>query len=98
MNICPKCGLPKEACICVDLEKSQQKIKISTDERKFRKKVTIIEGIEQDIKNVAKKLKEALACGGTVKDNKIELQGDHEKKAREILIKLGFSEENIIIE
>jgi len=95
MDICPRCGLPKEACICVELEKSQQKIKISIMERKFKKKVTIVEGITKDIKNVAKKLKEELACGGTVKDNKVELQGDHAKKVREKLIDMGFSEENI---
>ena len=64
-------------------------------ERKFKKKVTIVEGITKDIKNVAKKLKEELACGGTVKDNKVELQGDHAKKVREKLIDMGFSEENI---
>ncbi|MEM2089944.1 MAG: stress response translation initiation inhibitor YciH [Candidatus Pacearchaeota archaeon] len=95
MEICPRCGLPKEACTCSALEKQQQKIRISTVERKFKKKVTIIEGISQDIKKIAKQLKEELACGGTVKDNRIELQGDHEKKVRERLIKLGFSEENI---
>lgn len=95
MEICPKCGLPKEACTCSILEKEQQKIKILTVERKFKKKVTIIEGITQDIKKIAKQLKEELACGGTVKNNRIELQGDHEKKVREKLIKLGFDEKNI---
>jgi len=95
MDICPKCGLPKEACICGDLEKSQQKIKISIMERKFRKKVTIIEGITQDTKKMATKLKEELACGGTVKENKIELQGDHKKKVREKLIIMGFDKDSI---
>jgi len=40
-------------------------------------------------------LKEELACGGTVKNNIIELQGDHAKKVREKLIKMGFNENNI---
>jgi translation initiation factor 1 len=46
-------------------------------------------------KNTAKSLKEKLACGGTVKDNTIELQGDHKKQAKEALIKLGFPEGSI---
>ncbi|MEM4719661.1 MAG: stress response translation initiation inhibitor YciH [Candidatus Pacearchaeota archaeon] len=95
MEICPKCGLPKEACTCSELEKSQQKIRISLEKRKFKKKVTIIEGITQDTEKVAKRLKEEFACGGTVKEKRIELQGDHEKKTREKLIELGFKEENI---
>lgn len=97
MEICPKCGLPKEACTCSELEKSQQKIKITKAERKFKKKVTVVEGITQDIKKIAKELKGELACGGTVKENKIELQGDHIKKVKEKLVKLGFDEENIEI-
>ncbi|MCS7134643.1 MAG: stress response translation initiation inhibitor YciH [Candidatus Pacearchaeota archaeon] len=93
MDICFRCGLPKEACVCSELEKEKQKIRITAVERKFGKKVTIIEGISQDIKKIAKKLKEELACGGTIKDNRIELQGDHEKKVKEKLKELGF--ENI---
>ena len=95
MEICPNCGLPKEACNCNELQKSQQKIKISIAERKFRKKVTIIKGITHDIKRIAKELKEGFACGGTAKDNRIELQGDHARKVRERLVNLGFNEENI---
>ena len=48
-----------------------------------------------DIKKIAKALKNELACGGTYKDNAIELQGNHEKKVKAILVKLGFDEESI---
>jgi len=49
-EICPKCGLPKDLCICDILEKEaqQQKIKIFTETRKFGKIVTIVEGINKD--------------------------------------------------
>ena len=57
--------------------------------------VTLVFGIENNTKEISKKLKEKLACGGTVKNNVIELQGEHRKKVKEELIKLGFSEENI---
>jgi len=95
MNICPRCGLPLEACICKELGKSKQKIKIETVKRRFGKMVTVISGIENDTKEIAKKLKEEFACGGTIKNNAIELQGDHGKKVKSKLIEMGFEEENI---
>ncbi len=95
MDICPKCGLPIETCICKELAKTKQKIKIQTVKRRFGKMVTVVSGIEDNIKEIAKKLKEELACGGTVKNNTIELQGNHTKRVKEKLIELGFSEENI---
>ena len=48
-----------------------------------------------DLKPIAKDLKHELACGGTVKDNTIELQGDHTKNAKKALVKLGFEEDSI---
>ena len=95
MDICPKCGLPKEACICKELAKTKQKIKIKTTKRRFGKIVTMVSGIESDIKEIAKKLKAELACGGTVKNNVIELQGHHVNTVRERLIEIGFDEEHI---
>lgn len=95
MEICPKCGLPLEACICKELAKSKQKIKVERVIRRFGKIVTTISGIEDNIKDIATKLKEELACGGTVKNNVIELQGEHAKKVKEKLIELGFNKDNI---
>jgi len=44
---------------------------------------------------IGSSLKNELACGGTSKDNEIELQGDHRKRVKPILIGLGFEEEGI---
>jgi len=99
-TICEKCGLPQELCVCESIAKETQKITITTENKKFKKYYTIVEGIntkEIDIKDVAKQLKEKLACGGTVKDNRIELQGNHKQKVREILIGIGFSPETILV-
>ena len=97
MDICPKCGLPKQACVCEEIAKSEQRITVKTEKRKFGKLTTIISGFgkEVNIKDLAKKLKTEFACGGTVKGEQIELQGDHLKKIKQALTKFGFKEEQI---
>ncbi len=98
MEICPRCGLPKSACVCEALIKEKQKIIIKKEKRSFGKNVTVITGIRDiDIKQLTKYLKQKLACGGTVKNNNIELQGDHVKRVKEELIKQGFNEDLIEI-
>ena len=94
MEICPKCGLPKPACVCEQIIKSSQRIRISNDKKRYGKIVTIVSGFDNtiDIKKIAKELKNELACGGTVKNKMIELQGEHSKKIKSLLVKLGFDE------
>jgi translation initiation factor 1 len=96
-EVCPKCGLPKELCVCGTLAKEKQKIRIRTVKRRYGKVATVIEGFDKDIdvKDLAKKLKSELACGGTSKDGVIELQGEHKQRAKELLIKNGFDESQI---
>jgi len=58
--------------------------------------VTKVEGIDDaaiDINQLAKTLKNKCAAGGTVKGRLIELQGDHKKKAAEVLKNNGFNVE-----
>jgi translation initiation factor 1 len=97
MEICPKCGLPKQACVCEQIAKSSQRITVTTDKKRYGKIVTIVTGFDSgvDVKKTAKALKNELACGGTYKDNAIELQGDHTKRIKPILVKLGFEEDSI---
>ena len=96
-DICNKCGLPKNLCVCQDIAKESQKIKIREIPRRFGKVITTIRGLgnDVDIEALTKVLKTHLACGGTVKDNEIILQGKHVRKAKEILLKQGFKEELI---
>lgn len=96
--ICTTCGLPQELCVCDQIAKESQKITVTLDKKKFGKTYTIIAGInehEVDIKDLAKKLKNKFACGGTAKDSQIELQGDHRKNAKEELVKQGFVADTI---
>lgn len=82
------------------MAKEAAKIKVYTVRRRFGKYVTVVEGVEKDAnpKQVSKKLKSKLACGGTFKDDKIELQGDHKSKVKQLLIKMGFPEDQIEVE
>lgn len=98
MEIDPRTGLPVEAIAWEDLAKSEQKINVSTERRRYGKVTTLVSGFDKsiNIKQTAKALKAALACGGTVKDSIIELQGNHKKQVKPILVKLGFPEDSII--
>jgi len=97
MDICPKCGLPIQACVCKEIAKTEQRIKIEAEKRRFGKITTLVTGLSNDVdkKEIAKKLKSKLACGGTVKNNVIELQGDHRKRVKPALVELGFPEDTI---
>ena len=92
-SICEVCGLPKEICVCEDIAREQQKITIAVDKRRYGKMMTIVEGFdphEMDINGLITKLKKICASGGTIKDGKIELQGDHRTKVKETLENMGF--------
>ena len=97
VEICPKCGLPMPACVCGEIAKAQQQITVKTETRRFGKVNTVISGFDDgvDIKDLAKKLKMKRACGGTVKNKIIELQGNHKSFIKTILASEGFSEEQI---
>ena len=98
MDICPKCGLPTQACVCEEIAKSEQKVKVEGVKKKFGKIATVVSGIGEgvNIKELASALKQELACGGTAKNNTIELQGDHRKRIKPILEKLGIQDITII--
>lgn len=92
-TVCQTCGLPEEICVCEEIAREQQRIQIYTAQRRYGKTVTIVEGINAgdiDMDQLTKDLKAACACGGTFKDGKVELQGDHRRRAKEVLEKMGF--------
>ncbi|UAL08500.1 MAG: stress response translation initiation inhibitor YciH [Candidatus Methanogranum gryphiswaldense] len=96
MVICPVCGLPKELCMCEEIAREQQCVRISVDSRRYGKMVTVIDGIDENdinINDLTKQLKNRCAAGGTCKDGRIELQGDHKKKVKVVLEEMGFRTE-----
>ena len=96
--ICNTCGLPEDLCACGELDKDSSQIIIRLEERRFRKKGTMIEGLDpkiNNLENVAKELKSKYACGGTAKEGYVFLQGDHRDTIKETLVGLGFAEDTI---
>lgn len=77
-----------------DLPPEKQDLRVQAS-RKGRKgkTVTVISGFQSNPETLAalvKQLKNQCGAGGTVKDNEIEIQGDHKQKLVEILSKLGY--------
>lgn len=90
-------GLPDDLGIGDDLARAQQRATIRVDTRRYGKAVTIVEGLDPstvDLDDLASTLKSRLAVGGTVADDRIELQGDHGDRLREVLREEGFTVED----
>jgi len=101
VEICSTCGLPKDICVCGEISKEQQMIRVRLERAKFKKMVTLIDGINDkdvDLGRLAQKMKSFCACGGTAKTGQIMLQGDQREKAHLFLIQMGYPEENIEVQ
>jgi translation initiation factor 1 len=73
---------------------AQQNLRVQAS-RKGRKgkTVTVITGLQANAETLAdllKQLKSQCGAGGTVKDQEIEIQGDHVQKLVQVLGKLGY--------
>lgn len=100
-EICPVCGLPMDLCVCEEISKEQQRIRIRLERRKWGKKYTIVDGIdskEMKLSKLAATLKSKCACGGTAKNDQILLQGDHRDIVKEVLVNMGFPDDNIEVQ
>jgi translation initiation factor 1 len=77
-----------------DLPPKQQNLRIqATKAGRKGKTVTIITGWQhspEKLTQLLKQLKNHCGSGGTLKDNTIELQGDHKQKLLQFLTDLGY--------
>ena len=99
-DLLDKFGLNKDLMVDEAIAREDQRIEVSIIKKKFGKKYTVIKGIDSkdiDIKQVTKKLKAKFACGGTAKDDVIELQGDHTGRIKEALGAQDFPADSIDI-
>ena len=91
-DICSTCALPVEICVCEDIAREQQEIRVRIEKRRYGKLMTVLEGLgsDIDIPDLLKTLKTKCATGGTYKDGAIELQGNHTRNVKVILGDTGF--------
>jgi translation initiation factor 1 len=97
-RLCPTCHQPIAACTC----KENAQPAIATDgivrlqrqtQGRAGKAVVVISGLPlaaDAIKELAKTLKQRCGCGGAVKGDSIEIQGDHRDTLKLELERLGY--------
>lgn len=79
-----------------ELDRSEARIVVKLEFRRFRKPVTIIQGLpDMRLADIARELKRKFGAGGTTKGNELLLQGDHRSHVRDELVKLGFPADHI---
>ena len=97
---CDRCGLPESECTCpppdttpVYLAPSSQSPRLRVEKRPKGKVVTVVANLDPagtDFASLAATLKAKCGVGGTVKDGRIELQGDRVAAAEAVLLALGY--------
>jgi len=83
-----------------ELDKSETHLTVRVEFRRWGKPVTVVQGLPKtgrSLVEVAHRLKERLATGGTAKEGVIMLQGDHRARIKAELVKLGFPDDHIEI-
>lgn len=90
-------GLPDDLGIGDDLTRSEQRVSIRVDSRRYGKPMTVVEGLNlpiDEVESLASTLKSTLAVGGTATDEgEIELQGKHDRRLVNALENEGFDVE-----
>ncbi len=84
-----------------ELEKENARIIISKELRgRYKKKSTVVTGIQKNMRDgeieaMTSEIKAKIGTGGTYKEGKIILQGDHREAVKRLLINKGFNEQTI---
>jgi translation initiation factor 1 len=97
---CARCERLEAECECapvvsepVRIPPGTQTASIKREKRVKGKLVTVISGLDpsgNDLPELASLLKARCGAGGTVKDGKIEIQGEHIDDAEAVLRSLGY--------
>ena len=96
-GLCPQCDKPLKKCACQKKKsgapgKTDGIVRVSRETKGRKGKgVSLVTGVPgDDLKAVAKALKQLCGTGGSVKNGVIEIQGDHRDKLVEALKAKGF--------
>lgn len=96
-RLCHQCHRKLADCVCGDAAPVHQGDGVARIRRETKgrggKAVTVIDGLPvspDELKTVAKTLKQRCGVGGAVKDMTIEIQGDQRDACEQALIALGY--------
>ncbi len=98
-RVCPKCGWPERSCRCSSRldekvpDRIVARLRIERAGRKG-KTVTVVEGLPRNpafLRDLAKELKRVCGTGGTIAEDRVELQGDHRDRLRDVLGGKGWT-------
>ena len=96
---CERCEELETDCQCPPLADpaptrtapEKQTARIQIEKRKKGKQVTVVRGLDElDLPDVLGKLKDMCGAGGTIKEQTIEIQGQHAERVRLLLKQLGY--------
>jgi translation initiation factor 1 len=98
-RICPGCGWPVTSCRCSTALEQPVPARITARLRIERagrkgKTVTVVEGLPRNqafLKQLCTDLKKACGTGGTVVEDRVELQGERRDRIRELLLERGWT-------
>ena len=96
---CEGCGRPDVDCVGpppekVWLDPAKQTARVQVEKRSRGKRVTVVRGLsadESDLPTLLSDLKTLVGGGGTLKDDTIEVQGDHLARVRDALAERGYN-------
>lgn len=95
---CDRCGMLEDDCECPPeppprIPPQKQTARLAVEKRKKGKLVTVIRGLTaegNDLPELLKQLKNQCGAGGTLKEDLLEIQGNHLDRLRDALQELGF--------
>ena len=97
---CPVCGWPQRNCQCSSRRDTTEAVparvvaKLRTEKKgRGGKTVTVVYDLPRNpefLKELSQELKRACGAGGTVVEDRVEIQGDLRERVREALIKRGY--------
>ena len=95
---CERCGELEEQCTCRPPARSfvapeKQTARLAVEKRRKGKVVSLVSGLspeESDLPALLTQLKSTCGAGGTLKDDVLEIQGNHLDRLREKLREIGY--------
>lgn len=95
---CERCDELEELCRCPPeppprLPPEKQTARLAIEKRKKGKLVTVVRGLStegNDLPELLTQLKDKCGAGGTLKEDLLEVQGDHLERLRSALKEIGY--------